>query len=122
MANILIVDDAKIMRLRLKSVLEKLGHRVVGEAENGAESIEKAKLLNPDIITMDITMPEVSGIGDGIDATKKIREFNKNVKIIMITSHGEQKKVIEAIQCGANSYILKPITDDKMKEIIAKIL
>jgi two-component system chemotaxis response regulator CheY len=122
MASVLIVDDAKIMRLRLRTVIERLGHRVEGEAENGAGAIEKVKSLNPDIITMDITMPEVSGVGDGIDTTKKIREFNKDVKIIMITSHGEQKKVISAIQSGASSYILKPVTEDKIKEVISKIL
>ncbi len=122
MAKIMIVDDAKIMRVTLKMLLEKLGHEVIAEAANGHEALEKLTMFKPDIITMDITMPEVNGIGDGIDTVKHIRQTNKDVKIIMITSHGEQKKVIDAIKSGATSYALKPIEESKLDEIIKKVL
>ena len=122
MAKVMIVDDAKIMRVTLKMLLEKLGHEVIAEAANGHEALDKLKRLNPEVITMDITMPEVNGIGDGIDTVKHIRQTNKEVKIIMITSHGEQKKVIDAIKSGATSYALKPIEESKLDEIIKKVL
>jgi two-component system chemotaxis response regulator CheY len=97
MANVLIVDDAKIMRLNLKIILEKLGHQVVSEAQNGFEAIEKYKVTKPDFVTMDVTMPSINGINDGIDAVGEIIKYDKDAKIIMVTSHGEQDKVIKAI-------------------------
>ncbi|MCK5111519.1 MAG: response regulator [Arcobacteraceae bacterium] len=121
MANILVVDDAKIMRANIKSMLTHLGHTVAGEAENGYEAIEQYKLFKPDLVTMDITMPNYEGIADGIEAVKHIIEFDSNAKIIMITSHGEQDKVIRAIQNGASNYILKPLQIDKLEEIINKL-
>ena len=122
MATVLIVDDAAIMRVNIRKMLEKLGHEVVGEAENGAESIEMYEKLQPDFVTMDITMPEVKGIKDGIDAVKGIRSFDYKAKIIMVTSHGEQDKVIRAIQNGASNYLLKPVKFDKIEEILSKLL
>ena len=122
MAKVLIVDDAKIMRIMLKKTLEKLGHEVIGEADSGYAGIEQYKALKPDFVTMDITMPAVEGVADGIEAVQKIIEFDKNAKIIMVTSHGEQEKVIKAIQSGASHYVLKPVDADKLQGVLDKIL
>ncbi len=122
MANILIVDDAKIMRANIKKMLMHLGHTVIGEAENGYDAIEQYKLVHPDIVTMDITMPNHEGIADGIEAVKHIIEHDASAKIIMVTSHGEQDKVIRAIQNGASNYILKPLQIEKLEETISKML
>lgn len=121
MAKVLIVDDAKIMRITIRKIIEQIGHTVIGEASSGYEAIEQYKLLNPDFVTMDITMPALQGIADGIEATKHIIEFDKTAKIIMITSHGEQDKVIRAIQNGASNYMLKPLQAEKLQEIIEKL-
>ncbi|MCK5294652.1 MAG: response regulator [Arcobacteraceae bacterium] len=121
MANVLIVDDAKIMRITIRKILEQLGHTVVGEADSGYTAIEQYKTKKPDFVTMDITMPAVQGIEDGIEAVKYIMEFDNSAKIIMITSHGEQDKVIRAIQSGASNYMLKPLQAEKLEEIICKL-
>ena len=122
MKRILVVDDAKVMRLTIKKHLENLGYKVVGEAENGFEAIEKYKLLEPDIVTMDITMPGLNDIRNGIDALVEIIKIDKKAKIIMLTSHGEQKLVIDAISKGSKGYILKPITSEKLSNVLEKII
>ena len=122
MATVLIVDDAAIMRINIKKMLEKLGHEVIGEAVDGHDAIQQYEKLDPDFVTMDITMPEVNGVGDGIEAVKQIRLHDYKAKIIMVTSHGEQNKVIKAIQNGASNYLLKPIKYDKLEEVINKLL
>jgi len=122
MAKVLVVDDAKIMRINIGNMLQKLGHDVVADAESGYMAIEMYEKHLPDLVTMDITMPSENGIEDGIDAVKAIKEQFPNAKIIMITSHGEQDKVIKAIQSGASNYLLKPIQIDKLEEIIKKVL
>ena len=122
MKRILVVDDAKVMRLTIKKHLENLGYKVVGEAENGFEAIEKYKLLEPDIVTMDITMPGLNDIRNGIDALVEIIKIDKKAKIIMLTSHGEQKLVIDAISKGSKGYILKPITSEKLSNVLQKII
>jgi len=122
MATALIADDATIMRVNIKKMIEELGHEVVAEAKNGYEAVDMYNTYLPDFVTMDITMPEVNGIADGIDAVKKIIEDNPKAKIIMVTSHGEQEKVIRAVQAGAKSYLLKPIRYDKLEEVIMKVL
>lgn len=122
MAKILVVDDAKIMRMNIANMLKELGHSVVAEAKNGFDAIQMYKEYIPDIVTMDITMPSSNGIDDGIDAVKAIKKQFPNAKIIMITSHGEQDKVIRAIQSGASNYLLKPIKIDKLEEILVKTL
>jgi len=121
MAKALVVDDSKIMRVNVRRMLEKLGHEVVGEAANGHESISEFEKTNPDFVTMDITMPEVNGVRDGIDAVEEIRKINSKAKIIMVTSHGEQDKVIRAIKNGASGYLLKPIKEDELKTKIEKL-
>ena len=120
MGKVLVVDDAKIMRANIKKMLTSLGHVIVAEAENGFDAIEKYNVFKPDFVTMDITMPEKNNIHDGIDAVTGIRIDNPDAKIIMVTSHGEQDKVIRAVQAGALNYILKPIKIDKLEEVLIK--
>jgi len=123
MAKVLVVDDAKIMRMNVKKMLASLGHEVIAEAASGYEAIEQYKKFhkNIDLITMDITMPMDQGIEDGIEAVKHIVEFNPQVSIIMVTSHGEQSKVIQAIQNGASNYLLKPIKLDNLVDALDKL-
>lgn len=119
MANgILIVDDASFMRMMIKDILTKNGFTVLGEAENGLKAIEKYKELNPDLVIMDITMPEM----DGIQAVKEIKKANSNAKIIMCSAMGQQAMVIEAIQAGAKDFIVKPFQADRVVEAVKKVL
>ncbi|WP_416198029.1 MAG: DNA-binding transcriptional response regulator, NtrC family, contains REC, AAA-type ATPase, and a Fis-type DNA-binding domains [Sporanaerobacter sp.] len=119
MANsILIVDDASFMRMMIKDILTKNGFDVVGEAENGARAIEKYKELKPDLVIMDITMPEV----DGIQAVKEIKKIDSSAKIVMCSAMGQQAMVIEAIQAGAKDFIVKPFQADRVIEAVRKVL
>lgn len=119
MANkILIVDDAAFMRMMIKDILGKNGYEVVGEAQDGAVAVEKYKELKPDLVTMDITMPEM----DGIAALKEIKKFDPNAKVIMCSAMGQQAMVIDAIQAGAKDFIVKPFQADRVIEAIKKTL
>lgn len=114
--RILVVDDAAFMRMMIKDILTKNGYEIVGEAENGLRAIEKFQELHPDLITMDITMPEM----DGISAVKEIRKMDPNAKVIMCSAMGQQSMVIEAIQSGARDFIVKPFQPDRVLEAIRK--
>lgn len=114
--RILVVDDAAFMRMMIKDILTKNGYEIVGEAENGLKAIEKFQELRPDLITMDITMPEM----DGISAVKEIRKIDPNAKVIMCSAMGQQSMVIEAIQSGARDFIVKPFQPDRVLEAIRK--
>ena len=116
--KILIVDDAAFMRMMIKDILSKNGYEVVGEAENGARAIEKYKELIPDLVIMDITMPEV----DGIQAVKEIKKLNGAAKVIMCSAMGQQAMVIEAIQAGAKDFIVKPFQAERIIEAVKKVL
>ncbi|MBQ3601312.1 MAG: response regulator [Lachnospiraceae bacterium] len=116
--NILIVDDAAFMRMMIKDILTKNNYVVVGEAENGAKAIEKYKELNPDLVMMDITMPEM----DGIQALKAIKGAVPDAKIIMCSAMGQQAMVIEAIQAGAKDFIVKPFQPDRVLEAVKKVI
>ena len=105
--NILICDDAAFMRMMIKDILTKNGYNIVGEAENGAKAVEKYAELKPDLVLMDITMPEM----DGIEALKKIKAADANASIIMCSAMGQQAMVIESIQSGAKDFIVKPDTN-----------
>ena len=119
MANgILIVDDAAFMRMMIKDVLSKNGFEISGEAQNGAKAIEKYKEINPDLVIMDITMPEV----DGIQAVKEIKKINSAAKVIMCSAMGQQAMVIEAIQAGAKDFIVKPFQAERIIEAVKKVL
>ena len=118
MLHILVVDDSLIMRKRLNAILTELGHVVVSEAKNNEEAMSACDQFEIDLVTMDITMPGINGIGTTEDLLKK----NPNMKIIMVTSHGQEDMVVNAIRAGALGYILKPITKDKMEEAIEKVI
>lgn len=119
MANrILIVDDAAFMRMMIKDILTKNGFEVVGEAADGAQAVEKYKELKPDLVTMDITMPEM----DGITALKEIKSYDESAKVIMCSAMGQQSMVIDAIQAGAKDFIVKPFQADRVIEAIQKTL
>lgn len=116
--RILIVDDAAFMRMMIKDILTKNGFEVVGEAQDGAQAVEKYEELSPDLVTMDITMPEM----DGITALKKIREKDPTAKVIMCSAMGQQAMVIDAIQAGAKDFIVKPFQADRVIEAVQKVL
>lgn len=116
--NILVVDDAAFMRMMLKDILTKGGYNVVGEAENGQIAVQKFGELNPDLVTMDITMPEM----DGIQALKEIRAKNSGAAVIMCSAMGQQAMVIEAIQAGAKDFIVKPFQADRVVEAVKKVI
>ena len=116
--RILIVDDAAFMRMMIKDILTKNGYEVVGEAADGHQAVEKYKEVQPDLVTMDITMPEM----DGITALKEIKKINPNAKIIMCSAMGQQAMVIDAIQAGAKDFIVKPFQADRVLEAISKTL
>ena len=118
MASVLIVDDAAFMRMMIKDILSKNGFEIAGEAANGAEAVEKFKELSPDLVTMDITMPEM----DGIQALKEIKQVDGGAKVIMCSAMGQQAMVIDAIQSGAKDFIVKPFQADRVLEAIKKVL
>ena len=116
--GILLVDDAAFMRMMLKDILVKAGYEVLGEAENGAKAVEKYKELNPDLVIMDITMPEM----DGIEAVKEIKKNSPDATVIMCSAMGQQAMVIEAIQSGAKDFIVKPFQTDRILEAVKKVI
>ncbi|RKQ37495.1 response regulator [Oceanobacillus halophilus] len=116
--RVLIVDDAAFMRMMIKDILTKNGYEVVGEAADGAQAVEKFKELDPDLVTMDITMPEM----DGITSLKQIKQVSPEAKIIMCSAMGQQAMVIDAIQAGAKDFIVKPFQADRVIEAIQKVL
>ena len=118
MARILICDDAAFMRMIIRDILTKNNYEVVGEAENGRLALSKYKECRPDVVTMDITMPEM----DGIQALKEIRRVDPEAKIIMCSGMGQQAMVIESIQAGAKDFIVKPFKAEKVIESIRKVV
>ena len=116
--NILVVDDAAFMRMMIKDILTKNGYNVAGEAENGAKALEKYNEVKPDLVLMDITMPEV----DGIQALKNIKAADPNAKVIMCSAMGQQAMVIESIQAGAKDFIVKPFQPDRVLEAVKKVV
>lgn len=116
--TVLVVDDAAFMRMMIKDILTKNGYEVIGEAQDGQEAIEKYKELSPELVTMDITMPEK----DGIAALKEIKGLNGEAKVIMCSAMGQQAMVIDAIQAGAKDFIVKPFQADRVIEAISKVM
>ncbi|MDV2885263.1 MULTISPECIES: response regulator [Alkalihalophilus] len=116
--KVLIVDDAAFMRMMIKDILTKNGFDVVGEANDGAQAVQKYEELSPDLVTMDITMPEM----DGITSLKEIKKIDPNAKVIMCSAMGQQAMVIDAIQAGAKDFIVKPFQADRVLEAIKKTL
>ena len=108
MKTVLVVDDAAFMRVSIKNMLTKNGYDVIGEAENGKIAIQKYQELSPDIVTMDITMPEM----DGLASLKKILEADSKANVVMVSAMGQEGMVREAVQTGAKGFIVKPFKED----------
>lgn len=117
MSRVLIVDDTAFMRLSIRTMLEKHGFEVVAEAENGKQAIQKYFECNPDIVTMDITMPEMSGIQALIEIKKKA----PRAKIVIVSALGQEALVKEAIINGAVSFIVKPFKEEDMIQAMKKV-
>jgi len=115
--RILIVDDATIIRMILKKIFLEAGYDVVGEASTGAEGVRKYRELKPDLVTMDITMPEMSGI----NALKAIKEFDSEAKVIICSAMGQKALIIEAMEAGAVNFIAKPFDEEKVIETVNKV-
>ena len=117
MATVLIVDDSRTSRKILRGVLERGGFEIVGEATNEEEGYLKYKELNPDIVTMDITMPTM----DGIESLSLIKHANENAKVIMITAAGQKEKMVDALKRGAEEFITKPFDEAEVLATIKKV-
>lgn len=116
--SVLICDDAAFMRVMIKDILTKNGYEVAGEAENGLKAVEKYAETKPDLVMMDITMPEM----DGIQALKEIKKVDAAAKIIMCSAMGQQAMVIESIQAGAKDFIVKPFQAERVLEAVKKVV
>ncbi len=114
--TVLITDDTAFMRMTLKNVIEKNGFQVVGEAGDGEDAVAKYKELNPDLVTMDITMPKM----DGITAIKEIMKVDSNARIIVCSAMGQKPMVIEALNAGARDFLVKPFDAERVIEALKK--
>ncbi len=117
MAKILIVDDSKSSRKILKSILEADGHEIIGEAVNGEEGVTMYQDLNPDITTMDITMP----IMDGIESLTQIMAISKSAKVIMVSASAQKSKILDSLKLGAAEFLPKPFDQDQIINVINKV-
>ncbi len=115
--RVLVVDDAKFMRHLIKNILVEIGCEVVGEATDGKEALEKYKELSPDVVTMDIVMPNVSGI----DALKDIRAADPNAKVVMISAIDQREPLMEALKLGAVDYVVKPFEKDRVAQAMQRV-
>ncbi|MDD4858528.1 MAG: response regulator [Candidatus Krumholzibacteria bacterium] len=115
--RVLIVDDAIFMRKMISDILAENGMEIVGEADTGIKAVEKFMELRPDLVTMDIIMPEMNGI----DAVRKIIEFDSQAKIVMCSALGQQALVQEAITAGAKDFLIKPFNAARVVEVVAKV-
>ena len=115
--NVLVVDDSLITVKKLCLLIEQLGHRVAGTAGSGADALAAYRTLSPDLVTMDITMPGM----DGVEATRQIVADFPDANIVMVTSHGQEKMVIDALDAGAKGYVLKPVRPEKLADMIRKV-
>lgn len=118
MADILIVDDSSMSRNKLKKILINGNHTVIGEAQDGKEGLDKYKELAPDLVTLDVTMPNM----DGITCLQEILSHNENAKVVMISALGKGDTMLEALNLGASNYITKPFEEDSVLEAISDAL
>ncbi|GFZ82338.1 response regulator [Paenibacillus marchantiophytorum] len=118
MASILVVDDAAFLRMMLKLILIEAGHEVVAEASNGLEAMTIYKQVKPDLVTMDITMPEM----DGITAVRGIIDYDPTARIVMCSAVAQKKMIMESFAAGAKDFLVKPFHKDRVTETIAKVM
>jgi len=116
--TVLICDDAIFMRTMIRDILQQAGFDVVGEAETGAQAVERYRELKPDLVTMDIVMPDMGGI----DAVRQIVAEDPDAKILMCSAMGQQALVIEAIQAGARDFVVKPFQPSRVLEAVQRVL
>ena len=116
--TVLICDDAIFMRTMISDILQQSGFEIVGEAESGVQAIEQYKQVRPDLVTMDIVMPDMGGI----DAVREIVSFDANAKILMCSAMGQQALVVEAIQAGAKDFVVKPFQPSRVLEAVQRVL
>ena len=121
MANILIVDDSKFMRKTLSDILAKEGHQIAGEAENAKEAIELYKRLEPDLVTLDIIMPEVEGL-NALFALKAMIKANSQAKVVIVSAMGQEVVMEECIQAGAKDFIVKPFLPSSVAGVVKDVL
>jgi len=121
MANILIVDDSKFMRKMLSDILTEEGHQIIAEAENAMEAVEFYKTFKPDLVTLDIILPDVEGV-DALSAMKNMMEINPSASIVVVSAMGQQDIVKEYIQAGARDFIVKPFQPPKITEVTRRVL
>ncbi len=121
MANIMIVDDSKFTRKMLSDILTEKGHQIIGEAENAREAVELYERLKPDLVTLDIIMPEVEGT-DAISALKAMKRVNPKARVVMVSAMGQQEVVEECIQAGAKDFIVKPIQPSNVAGVVESVL
>lgn len=118
MAKIMIVDDTAFMRAMIREMIKDTGHEIVAEAKNGEEAVRLYPNAKPDVMTMDITMPDM----DGVTALKNIRKLDPKAKVIMCSAMGQHAMVLDAIQAGAKDFIVKPLQQQRLLEAIEKVL
>lgn len=116
--SVLVCDDAIFMRTMISDILGQAGYDVIGEAENGVQAVERFKELNPDLVTMDIVMPEMGGI----DAVREIMKIAPSAKVLMCSAMGQQALVVEAIQAGAKDFVVKPFRPSRVLEAVQRVL
>ena len=116
--TVLVCDDAIFMRTMISDILAQAGFEVVGEAETGSQAVEKYRQLKPDLVTMDIVMPEMGGI----DAVRAICTFDPNAKVLMCSAMGQQALVVEAMQAGARGFVVKPFQPARVLEAVQQLL
>ncbi len=116
--KILVVDDAKIIRSKIKKVLTAHGYEIIAECDDGAKAVEAYKKFNPDLVTMDIIMPEMEGIG----ALEQIIAYDSSAKVIMVTAIDQRESLMKAIRLGAVDYIVKPFEDERLVSTVQKAL
>ena len=121
MANVLVVDDALFMRKMLSDILAKEGHQVIGQAENAKAAVALYKKLKPDVMTLDIVMPEVDGM-DSMKAIQEILVLDQGAKIVMVSAMGQQELVVQSIRAGAKDFIVKPFEPKQVTDAVRRLL
>jgi two-component system chemotaxis response regulator CheY len=116
--TVLVCDDAIFMRTMISDILSQAGYEIVGEAETGVQAVEKYRQLRPDLVTMDIVMPDMGGI----DAVREIVQFDQNARVLMCSAMGQQALVVEAIQAGARDFVVKPFQPSRVLEAVERVL